>query len=298
MPPDDDERDIGSPDPEDDQKESKLAPDDDKKHKGGLQFDDDDDEPRTGGLQIEFDDEPRKDGLQFDDEPLTAGAVEKLPPIDDKDQPPADDKDQPPADDKDQPPADDKPTKGVLKFDDEIEIEPDDESGTAADDEPSPGDVQKPLEEAKDLLHRARLVSDLLFKEARNMPEYRRVLATPVRNAQFKSKLLARAKAINSRLRTGLSNDALTEAVERLANRIAAWEHSPKRQQERQKKQVAARRKKTYGRDLQIVHYIENGESQRRVAARLGTTRGVVENVLRRDAPHLLKRSKPPRLPD
>ena len=282
MPPDDDERDIGSPDPEDDQKESKLAPDDDKKHKGGLQFDDDDDEPRTGGLQIEFDDEPRKDGLQFDDEPLTAGAVEKLPPIDDKDQPPADDK----------------PTKGVLKFDDEIEIEPDDESGTAADDEPSPGDVQKPLEEAKDLLHRARLVSDLLFKEARNMPEYRRVLATPVRNAQFKSKLLARAKAINSRLRTGLSNDALTEAVERLANRIAAWEHSPKRQQERQKKQVAARRKKTYGRDLQIVHYIENGESQRRVAARLGTTRGVVENVLRRDAPHLLKRSKPPRLPD
>ena len=243
------------PDPEDDHKESELAPDDD---------------------------EPRKDGLQFDDEPLTAGAVEKLPPIDDKDQPPADDK----------------PTKGVLKFDDEIEIEPDDESGTAADDEPSPGDVQKPLEEAKDLLARARLVSDALFTEARNMPEYKRVLATPVRNAQFKSKLLARAKAINSRLRTGLSNDALTEAVERLANRIAAWEHSPKRQQERQKKQVAARRRRNRGRDLQIVIHIENGESQRRVAARLGTTRGVVENVLRRDAPHLLKRSKPPRLPD
>ena len=269
MPPDDDERDIGSPDPEDDQNESKLAPDDDKKHKGGLQFDDDDDEPR-------------KDGLQFDDEPLTAGAVEKLPPIDDKDQPPADDK----------------PTKGVLKFDDEIEIEPDDESGTAADDEPSPGDVQKPLEEAEDLVRRARLVSDALFKEARNMPEYKRVLATPVRNAQFKSKLLAKAKAINSRLRTGLSNDALTEAVERLANRIAAWEHSPKRQQERQKKQVAARRRRNRGRDRLIVIHIENGESQRRVAVRLGTTRGVVENVLRRDAPHLLKRSKPPRLPD
>ena len=275
MPPDDDERDIGSPDPEDDQKESKLAPDDDKKHKGGLQFDDDD-EPRTGGLQIEFDDEPRKDGLQFDDEPFTAGAV----------------------DDKDQPPADDKKSKGGLQFDDEIEIEPDDESGTAADDEPSPGDVQKPLEEAEDLVRRARLVSDALFKEARNMPEYKRMLATPVRNAQFKSKLLAKAKAINSRLRTGLSNDALTEAVERLANRIAAWEHSPKRQQERQKKQVAARRRRNRGRDLQIVIHIENGESQRRVADRLGTTRGVVENVLRRDAPNLLKRNKPPRLPD
>ena len=255
MPPDDDERDIGSPDPEDDQNESKLAPDDDKKHKGGL---------------------------QFDDEPLTAGAVEKLPPIDDKDQPPADDK----------------PTKGLLKFDDEIEIEPDDEPGTAADDEPSPDDVQKPLEEAKDLLARARLVSDPLFKEARNMPEYRRVLATPERNALFESKLLARAKAINSRLRTDLSNDALIEAVERLANRIAAWEHSPKRQQERQKKQVAARRRRNRGRDLQIVHHIENGESQRRVADRLGTTRGVVENVLRRDAPNLLKLNKPPRLPD
>ena len=276
MPPDDDERDIGSPDPEDDQNESKLAPDDDKKHKGGLQFDDDDDEPRTGGLQIEFDDEPRKDGLQFDDEPFTVGAV----------------------DDKDQPPADDKKSKGGLQFDDEIEIEPDDESGTAADDEPSPGDVQKPLEEAEDLVRRARLVSDALFKEARNMPEYKRMLATPVRNAQFKSKLLAKAKAINSRLRTGLSNDALTEAVERLANRIAAWEHSPKRQQERQKKQVAARRRRNRGRDLQIVIHIENGESQRRVAVRLGTTRGVVENVLRRDAPNLLKRNKPPRLPD
>ena len=270
-----------------------LPLDEDKKHKGGLQFDE---EPRKGGLQfpdeppkvgLQFDDEPRKVGLQFDDEPLTAGL-----PFDDEPLTAG------AIDDKDQPPADDKPTKGVLKLADEIEIEPDDESGTAADDEPSPGDVQKPLEEAKDLLHRARLVSELLFKEARNMPEYKRVLATPVRNAQFKSKLLARAKAINSRLRTGLSNDALTEAVERLANRIAAWEHSPKRQQERQKKQVAARLKKTYGRDLQIVIHIENGESQRRVADRLGTTRGVVENVLRRDASHLLKRSKPPRLPD
>ena len=243
MPPDDDERDIGSPDPEDDQNESKLAPDDDKKHKGGLQFDNDDDEPRTGGLQIEFDDEPRTGGLQFDDEPAKGG----LP----------------------------------IEFDDDdehLELAPAD-------------DVQKPLEEAEDLVRRARLVSDALFKEARNMPEYKRVLATPVRNAQFKSKLLAKAKAINSRLRTGLSNDALTEAVERLANRIAAWEHSPKRQQERQKKQVAARRKKTYGRDLQIVYHIENGESQRRVAARLGTTRWVVQHVLKRDAPHLLKRN-------
>ena len=243
MPPDDDERDIGSPDPEDDQNESKLAPDDDKKHKGGLQFDDDDDEPRTGGLQIEFDDEPRTGGLQFDDEPAKGG----LP----------------------------------IEFDDDdehLELAPAD-------------DVQKPLEEAEDLVRRARLVSDALFTEARNMPEYKRVLATPVRNAQFKSKLLARAKVINSRLRTGLSNDALTEAVERLANRIAAWEHSPKRQQERQKKQVAARRRRNRGRDLQIVIHIENGESQRRVAARLGTTRWVVQHVLKRDAPHLLKRN-------
>ena len=221
MPPDDDERDIGSPDPEDDQKESKLAPDDDKKHKGGLQFDDDDDEPRTGGLQ--FDDEPAKGGLpiEFDDD------------------------------------------------DEHLELAPAD-------------DVQKPLEEAEDLVRRARLVSDALFKEARRMPEYKQVLATRERCAQFERTLLSMAWLIDFRLDTHLPADVVREVAERLANTIAAWEHSPGRQQERQQKQAASRRRRNRGRDLQIVRIIENGESQRKVAAQFRISRGAVRNVIER----------------
>ena len=144
-------------------------------------------------------------------------------------------------------------------------------------------DVQKPLDDATSLLARARLVSDSLFKEARNWPEFGRVLATPERNAQFESKLLARAKKIDSRLGTGLSHNALEEMVERLARRLAAYVHSPDRQRERQCTQARKRRRRNLGRDLQIVRYYENGESQRRIANRFDISRGAVQHVLRRD---------------
>lgn len=185
---------------------------------------------------------------------------------------------------------DDEPRKSLLGLNN-------DDFKTEADDEHSP-DVQSSLEKAESLVDRARRVSDVLFKEARWMPEYKRVLATRERCAQFEEKLLRTARMIDSRLGTDLPDDVLIEVVERLANRIAAWEHSPERQRERQKKQVAKRRKKNRWRDLQIVRGIENGESQRRVAARLRTTRWVVQHVLERDAPHLLERNKPPRSRD
>lgn len=169
-----------------------------------------------------------------------------------------------------------------------VPVLPDDPVPDAA----AANDVQKPLEKAEDLLNRGSQVFKALFKEARNWPEYRRVLATPERNALFESKLLAAAKAIDSRLGTNLPDNVLIEVVERMASSIAAWEHSPKRQRERQRKQAQGRRHKNRGRDLHIVRGIENGESQRRVAARFKLSRGAVEHVLLRDAPHLLERRK------
>ena len=150
------------------------------------------------------------------------------------------------------------------------------------DDEHSPDDVQKPLEEARSLLDRGRDVSDDLFKQTYNMPEWKRMLATPERHAQFESKLLAKARSINSRLGTDLPDTALNEVVNRLANSIAAWEHSPERQRERQRKQAAKRRRRNLGRDLQIVRLHESGESQRRIADRFDISRGAVRNVLHR----------------
>ena len=155
------------------------------------------------------------------------------------------------------------------------------------------GDGQTSLEEAESLVRRARQVSKALFKAAHRMPEYKRALATRERCAQFEAKLLTTARRIDAGIEgTMLPPDVLQDVVTRLAEKVAAWEHSPDRQRQRQKKQVQGRRRKNRGRDLQIVRAVENGESQRRVAARFGITRGTVENVLRRDAPHLLKRRK------
>ena len=154
------------------------------------------------------------------------------------------------------------------------------------------------LAEAESIVERARTVSTALFQAARHLPEYKRALRTRERWLQFEGKLLETAKWINRRLGTELSDDVLKEVVVRLAGRIASWEHSSERQRERQKKQVASRRRKNRSRDLRIVRHIENGESQRKVAARVGTTRWVVQHVLERDAPNLLKRNKPSKLPD
>ena len=152
--------------------------------------------------------------------------------------------------------------------------------------------TQGTLEEAESTVRRARMVSDALFREARRMPEYKQVLATHKHCLQFENKLLKHARWINYRLDTRLSDDVLKEVVVRLGGRIASWEHSPTLQRERQKKQVAARRRRNLGRDLQIRRYREYGESQRRIAKRLNISRGAVERVLRRDLPSPAKNHK------
>jgi DNA-binding NarL/FixJ family response regulator len=164
---------------------------------------------------------------------------------------------------------------------DEIELLPaaDEDADQAAS---TPDDEQNSLEEAESLVARSRKVSEALFKEARRMPEYNRVLATRKRSAQFEAKLLATAKRIDARLGTMLPPDALQYLVTRLANRVGSWEHSPERQKVRQRKQVAARRKKTLGRDLQIVRAIENGDSVRKVAKRFNVSKSQVNRIMQR----------------
>ena len=124
------------------------------------------------------------------------------------------------------------------------------------------------------------------------------MLATRERHEQFEAKLLATAQRIDASKNTMLPPDALQLLVTRLAKKVAAWEHSPERQRQRQRKQAQKRRRRNRGRDSQIVYLIESGESQRHVATRLGIKRGTVEYVLRRDAPHLLKRRQEPDLLD
>jgi DNA invertase Pin-like site-specific DNA recombinase len=119
------------------------------------------------------------------------------------------------------------------------------------------------------------------------MPEYKRVLATRERCRQFEDKLLTIARWLNTDLNmnTKLPDNVVQDVVIRLSSRIAAWEHSPIRQRERQKLQAAARRRRNRGRDYHIVRLHENGESQRHIAEHFGISRNAVRNVLRRDLP-------------
>ena len=143
------------------------------------------------------------------------------------------------------------------------------------------------LEEAERLVARSRRVSEDLFEAARWMPEYKRVLATRERSEQFKAKLLAEAERIDARIdRDGdgprLPDEVLEVVVSRLANRIAAWEHSPERQKERQRKQVASRRRKTRGRDLRIIRAAENGDSLRTISLRFKVSKSQVARIVQR----------------
>lgn len=137
------------------------------------------------------------------------------------------------------------------------------------------------LAKAESIVERAREVSKVLFKEAKRMPEYKRVLATRERCIQFDEKLKDKAERINTRLKTKLPDDVLADVAIRLSSKLAMWEHSPIRQRERQKKQVAKRRRNNRGRDLRILRFHEDGLSQRRIAKEVGCSRGAVERVLR-----------------
>ena len=140
------------------------------------------------------------------------------------------------------------------------------------------------LEYAESTVQRSGALYRSLWAEAKGMTEYRRMLATRERCADFEAKLTRSARFINGRLAPPLPDAVVVKLVARLAGRIATWEHSPIRQRERQAKAAAARRRRNRGRDLQIVRLYESGESQRAIAAQFGVSRGAVRKVLDRDA--------------
>ena len=111
--------------------------------------------------------------------------------------------------------------------------EPDDR-GNGTPNHP-PCQPENALESAESTVARARLLSDLLFQDAKRMTEYRRMLRSRERCAAFDAKLHRSATLINHRLdpRPLACRAVVGAVVSRLARRIATWEHSPIRQRER-----------------------------------------------------------------
>ena len=86
------------------------------------------------------------------------------------------------------------------------------------------------LEYAESTVQRSGALYRSLWAEAKGMTEYRRMLATRERCADFEAKLTRSARFINGRLAPPLPDAVVVKLVARLAGRIATWEHSPIRQ--------------------------------------------------------------------
>ncbi|MDD9999429.1 MAG: hypothetical protein OXQ89_16950 [Rhodospirillaceae bacterium] len=137
---------------------------------------------------------------------------------------------------------------------------------------------------AERTVSQARKLHKLLFREAKRMTEYQRMLATRQRSEQFEAKLLRSARMLNSSLDSPLPDRMVATVAGRVAHSIAAWEHAPIRQRERQAKQAAKRRRSNRGRDAQIVYLRECGESERAIAHAFNMSKSGVRHVLQRDA--------------
>ena len=141
------------------------------------------------------------------------------------------------------------------------------------------------LETADSITNRARALSAVLFQEARRWPEYRTVLATRWAHDTFKMRVCEAAYRINAGAPDPLSDGVVNSVAKRLAQRIASWEHSPERQRARQAKQAASRRRRTRGRDLQILRMHERGISNIAIATLFPPiTEGAVRYILKRDS--------------
>ena len=117
------------------------------------------------------------------------------------------------------------------------------------------------------------------------MTEYRRMLATRERCADFELKLLDRTRMLNRRLDPPLPDHIVATVATRVAGRVAVFEHMPMLQRERQRKAADKRRRRNRGRDLQILRLHEYGESPAAIAAQLNMSRSGVRHVLSRDNP-------------
>ena len=111
--------------------------------------------------------------------------------------------------------------------------------------------------------------------EARRKPEYWLVLGDQSQVGRFRAKLMLQALFINHTLQPPLQDADVRDVVDRLVETVAKWKHDSEHQRARQKKQAASRRKKTRGRDLQIIRHHQNGMSQRDIARKMNISRAV-----------------------
>lgn len=151
-----------------------------------------------------------------------------------------------------------------------------------------PGDDAQPDDElatAESVVERARLLYTLLYREAKRMTEYKRMLATRERCAAFEAKLNREAAMLNHRFAVPLPDRIVTTVAGRVAGTIARFQHHPMLQRERQRKQVVARGRKNRGRDQLIVRLHESGDSNRAIATQVGMSKDGVRKVLLRKLP-------------
>ena len=145
---------------------------------------------------------------------------------------------------------------------------------------PDPEHIE--LGAAKSVVARAKVLSGRVFKEAKRLPPYKGQLATRERLAEFAEQVLEVAILENKKLSKPLEAPQVREVATGVCAAVARYEHSRERQQMRQALQVAARRKKNRGRDLQIVRMRENGLSLRAISENVGASVGAVRKVLDR----------------
>ena len=155
---------------------------------------------------------------------------------------------------------------------------------TSDSEQVSPGPTED-LTSAKNRVKRSKELWKRLHREAKRMPQYKLVLATRERVAEYRAALLEKAHFINRKLDHPL-RDADVEAVtDDVIDRVAIWDHSPERQRQRQEKQAAKRRRKNRARDSRIRRFAENGMSPAKIAKTEGLSRSGVRHVLKRDMP-------------
>ena len=139
------------------------------------------------------------------------------------------------------------------------------------------------LSEIKKTVKLCRRLSEVLFQEQKGTPQYEYALGTRDAMLWYYQKLLVRAHTINKAWGSTLDDGMVEAAVKRMASRVTTWKHDPALQSARGKKSGESRRRKTRGRDAQIVYLADQGVSHNDIAERFGMKRNGVRYVLDRD---------------
>ena len=130
----------------------------------------------------------------------------------------------------------------------------------------------------------ANMLSDQLFQQAKRDTEYKRTLGHKERMQDYTHLLYERALRITRERDYPLSEGVVHEVARRIADRVTTWQHHPELQRRRGQRSGAARRRRTRGRDAQIIYWADAGQSNRTIAKKLDIAESTVRYVLKRDA--------------